>query len=124
MSGELRFADQKSKSFKTYPFEFSQAKLCYYKDKRVSHFVFFIIDDRLLWSILNVPPLYWNFQGAVKLAEWPVEEIVWYEGYENKRNPTSRSVEDCLRILQIIVAMLIITININYFVLLGGLLLS
>lgn len=62
MSGELRFADQKTKSFKTYPFEFSQAKLCYYKDKR----------------------------GAVKLAEWPVEDIVWYEGYEPKRNPTSR----------------------------------
>lgn len=62
MSGELRFADQKSKSFKAYPFEFSQAKLCYYKDKR----------------------------GANKLAEWPVEEIVWYEGFESKRNPNSR----------------------------------
>lgn len=62
MSGELRFADQKSKSFKTFPFEFSQAKLCYYKDKR----------------------------GATKLGEWPVEDIVWFEGYEPKRNPNSR----------------------------------
>ncbi|KAJ1523578.1 hypothetical protein ONE63_001425 [Megalurothrips usitatus] len=62
MSGELRFADQKTKSFKTYPFEFNQAKLQYYKDKR----------------------------GAIKLGEWPVEDIVWYEGYESKRNPNSR----------------------------------
>ncbi|KAK3909307.1 Arf-GAP with Rho-GAP domain, ANK repeat and PH domain-containing protein 2 [Frankliniella fusca] len=62
MSGELRFADQKSKSFKAFPFEFSQAKLCYYKDKR----------------------------GANKIAEWPVEDIIWYEGFEPKRNPNSR----------------------------------
>ncbi|PSN41421.1 hypothetical protein C0J52_16872 [Blattella germanica] len=34
LCGDLRFADCKSRSFKTYLFEFSQAKLCYYKDKR------------------------------------------------------------------------------------------
>ena len=33
---DLRFADRKSRSFKTYLFEFSQAKLCYYKDRSVS----------------------------------------------------------------------------------------
>lgn len=37
---ELRFADQKSKVFKSYQFEFAQAKLCCYKDKSVSFFCF------------------------------------------------------------------------------------
>jgi hypothetical protein len=36
LCGDLRFADRKTRSFKAYLFEFSQAKLCYYKDKRVS----------------------------------------------------------------------------------------
>jgi hypothetical protein len=36
LCGDLRFADRKNRSFKTYLFEFSQAKLSYYKDKRVS----------------------------------------------------------------------------------------
>jgi hypothetical protein len=36
LCGDHRFADRKNRSFKTYLFEFSQAKLCYYKDKRVS----------------------------------------------------------------------------------------
>lgn len=36
MSGELKYVDDKSKSFKNYMFEFSQAKLSYYKDKNVS----------------------------------------------------------------------------------------
>jgi hypothetical protein len=36
LCGDLRFADRKNRSFKTYLFEFSQAKLCYYKDKSVS----------------------------------------------------------------------------------------
>lgn len=61
-SGELRFADLKSKSFKSYLFEFSQAKLSYYKDKL----------------------------GSVKLGEWKIEDIVWYIGYEPKRNPQTR----------------------------------
>lgn len=61
-SGELRFADLKSKSFKSYLFEFSQAKLSYYKDKL----------------------------GSVKLGEWKIEDIVWYIGHEPKRNPQTR----------------------------------
>ncbi|XP_054275592.1 arf-GAP with Rho-GAP domain, ANK repeat and PH domain-containing protein 3-like isoform X2 [Macrosteles quadrilineatus] len=60
--GELRFADLKSKSFKCHLFEFSQAKLCYYKDKA----------------------------GSIKLGEWKIEDIVWYIGHEPKRNPHTR----------------------------------
>lgn len=37
---ELKFADYKSKSFKSYQFEFSRAQLCYFKDKSVSNFIF------------------------------------------------------------------------------------
>jgi len=59
---ELRFADRKSKSFKTYLFEFSQAKLCYYKDRSCS----------------------------LKIGEWKIEDIIWYLGYEPKRNPQMR----------------------------------
>lgn len=62
MSGELRFADRKSKSFKPFVFEFSRATLCYYKDKK----------------------------GSVKMHEWKIEDIVWYLGYETKRNPQTR----------------------------------
>lgn len=61
-AGELRFADKKSKSFKTFIFEFSQAKLSYYKDKAC----------------------------AIKLSEWNIEEIIWYIGHEPKRNPQTR----------------------------------
>lgn len=61
-SGELKFADRKTKSFKSYTFEFSQAKLSYYKDKACAH----------------------------KLNEWKIEEIIWYIGHEPKRNPQSR----------------------------------
>ncbi|KAK9500341.1 hypothetical protein O3M35_001622 [Rhynocoris fuscipes] len=61
-SGELKFADQKSKSFRNYLFEFSQAKLSYYKDKACS----------------------------IKLNEWPIEDIIWYIGHEPKRNPQTR----------------------------------
>ncbi|XP_072749175.1 uncharacterized protein Rhogap15b [Anoplolepis gracilipes] len=59
ISGELKFADTKTKNLKTYLFEFSQAKLCCYKDKVCS----------------------------VKLHEWKIEDIVWYLGHEPKRNP-------------------------------------
>lgn len=38
VGGEYKFADQKSKSFKTYQFQFTCAKLCYYKDKSVRRF--------------------------------------------------------------------------------------
>ncbi|XP_039287667.1 uncharacterized protein LOC111058843 [Nilaparvata lugens] len=61
-SGELKFADLKSKSFKSYVFEFSQAKLSYYKDK----------------------------SGSCKLGEWRIEDISWYLGHEPKRNPQMR----------------------------------
>ncbi|KAK1125580.1 hypothetical protein K0M31_005939 [Melipona bicolor] len=58
-SGELKFADTKSKNFKSYLFEFSQAKLYCYKDRVCA----------------NV------------LYEWKVEDIIWYLGHEPKRNP-------------------------------------
>ncbi|KOC67459.1 Arf-GAP with Rho-GAP domain, ANK repeat and PH domain-containing protein 2 [Habropoda laboriosa] len=58
-SGELKFADTKSKNFKNYLFEFSHAKLYCYKDKVCA----------------NV------------LYEWKVEDIIWYLGHEPKRNP-------------------------------------
>ncbi|KAL2734532.1 hypothetical protein V1477_013709 [Vespula maculifrons] len=59
ISGELKFADVKSKNFKNYLFEFSQAKLYCYKDKVCS----------------------------TKLHEWKIEDIIWYLGHETKRNP-------------------------------------
>ncbi|EFN61039.1 Centaurin-delta-1 [Camponotus floridanus] len=59
ISGELKFADTKTKNLKNYLFEFSQAKLCCYKDKVCS----------------------------VKLYEWKIEDIIWYLGHEPKRNP-------------------------------------
>lgn len=59
VGGEYKFADQKSKSFKTYQFQFTCAKLCYYKDKSCS----------------------------VKIGEWKIEDIIWYIGHEPKRNP-------------------------------------
>ncbi|XP_076171289.1 rhoGAP_ARAP and RA_ARAPs domain-containing protein RhoGAP15B isoform X2 [Ptiloglossa arizonensis] len=58
-SGELKFADRKTKHFKSYLFELTQAKLCCYKDKVCS----------------------------TKLYEWKIEDIVWYMGHEPKRNP-------------------------------------
>ncbi|XP_076248320.1 rhoGAP_ARAP and RA_ARAPs domain-containing protein RhoGAP15B [Calliopsis andreniformis] len=57
--GELKFADRKTKSFKNYLFELSQAKLCCYKDKVCSN----------------------------KIHEWKVEDLIWYLGHEPKRNP-------------------------------------
>lgn len=35
VSGELKYADRKMKNFKNYIFEFSEAKLNYFKDKKV-----------------------------------------------------------------------------------------
>ncbi|XP_076759768.1 rhoGAP_ARAP and RA_ARAPs domain-containing protein RhoGAP15B isoform X1 [Xylocopa sonorina] len=58
-SGELKFADTKSKHFKNYLFEFSQAKLYCYKDKVCANILY----------------------------EWKVEDIIWYLGHEPKRNP-------------------------------------
>ncbi|KAG8225490.1 hypothetical protein J437_LFUL009483 [Ladona fulva] len=62
VNGKLRFADTRAKSFKTFTFEFSQAKLSYYKDER----------------------------GSNKIADWKVEDILWYLGHEPKRNPQTR----------------------------------
>ncbi|KAF5288224.1 hypothetical protein FQA39_LY03992 [Lamprigera yunnana] len=61
VSGELKYADNKTKTFKLYTFEFAQAKLSYYKDKACS----------------------------VKLGSWNIEDILWYIGHEPKRNPQS-----------------------------------
>ncbi|KAK4876934.1 hypothetical protein RN001_009440 [Aquatica leii] len=61
VSGELKYADCKSKAFKLYMFEFAQAKLSYYKDKTCS----------------------------TKLGSWNIEDILWYIGHEPKRNPQS-----------------------------------
>ncbi|XP_076647244.1 rhoGAP_ARAP and RA_ARAPs domain-containing protein RhoGAP15B isoform X4 [Halictus rubicundus] len=58
-SGELKFASSKMKHFKTYLFEFTQGKLCCYKDKVCS----------------------------TKMYEWRIEDIIWYLGHEPKRNP-------------------------------------
>lgn len=60
--GDLKFADRKSKSFKSFLFEFSQSRLCYYKDKK----------------------------GSIKLGEWKIEDIIWYQGFEKKRDPHTR----------------------------------
>ncbi|CAH2035023.1 unnamed protein product, partial [Iphiclides podalirius] len=60
--GELRLANESSKSFKLHMFEFNKTKLCYFKDK----------------------------QGSQKIDEWDVKDILWYVGHEPKRNPQSR----------------------------------
>ncbi|XP_018335487.1 arf-GAP with Rho-GAP domain, ANK repeat and PH domain-containing protein 1 [Agrilus planipennis] len=62
VSGELKFADNKSRMFKNFIFELAQAKLTCYKDKTC----------------------------AVKLSSWNIEDIVWYLGNEPKRNPQSK----------------------------------
>ncbi|XP_018563544.1 arf-GAP with Rho-GAP domain, ANK repeat and PH domain-containing protein 1 [Anoplophora glabripennis] len=62
VSGELKFADNKSKLFKLLTFQFSQGKLAYFKDKT----------------------------GEILLHSWNVEDIIWYLGHESKRNPQSR----------------------------------
>lgn len=62
VSSELKYADRKMKSFKNYLFEFSEAKLHYFKDKKTSS----------------------------KIKEWPIEDIIWYLGYEPKRDPKTR----------------------------------
>lgn len=62
VSAELRFADNKTKHFKTSSFEFAQAKLSHYKDKACSQ----------------------------KIDSWNIEDIVWYMGNEPKRQPLSK----------------------------------
>ncbi|XP_045784309.1 arf-GAP with Rho-GAP domain, ANK repeat and PH domain-containing protein 1 [Maniola jurtina] len=60
--GELRLANESTKAFKLHMFEFSQGKLCYYKDK----------------------------QGSHKIEEWDIKKILWYVGHEPKRNPQAQ----------------------------------
>ncbi|KAJ8981459.1 hypothetical protein NQ317_000135 [Molorchus minor] len=62
VSGELKFADNKSRLFKLLTFQFSQGKLTCFKEKT----------------------------GETVLHSWNVEDIVWYLGHETKRNPQSR----------------------------------
>ncbi|KAK7590403.1 hypothetical protein V9T40_002016 [Parthenolecanium corni] len=59
---ELFYADRKMKSFKNHYFEFSGGTLCFYKDKK----------------------------SSVKLKEWNIDDIIWYLGFESKRNPCCR----------------------------------
>lgn len=59
---ELRFADSKSKNFKPFMFEFTQATLKYFKDR----------------------------YSLTELSAWNIEDIVWYLGHEPKRNPPSK----------------------------------
>ncbi|XP_032526576.2 arf-GAP with Rho-GAP domain, ANK repeat and PH domain-containing protein 2 isoform X1 [Danaus plexippus] len=60
--GELRIANETTKSFKLHMFECSNSKLCYFKDK----------------------------QGSHKIEEWNIKDLLWYVGHEPKRNPQSR----------------------------------
>ncbi|CAH1105349.1 unnamed protein product [Psylliodes chrysocephalus] len=62
VSGEMRFADNKTRLFKLYTFQFSQGKLTCFKDKT----------------------------GEIILHSWNIEDIIWYLGHESKRNPQSR----------------------------------
>ncbi|XP_015364113.1 PREDICTED: arf-GAP with Rho-GAP domain, ANK repeat and PH domain-containing protein 2 [Diuraphis noxia] len=59
---DLKFAEQKSKTFKSYLFEISNGKLICYKDK----------------------------SGSTSLYEWFVKDLIWYIGFEPKRNPHTR----------------------------------
>ncbi|KAL1517999.1 hypothetical protein ABEB36_001689 [Hypothenemus hampei] len=62
LSGDLKFADSKSRTFKQLLFQFSQGSLTVFKDKT---------SDASLYS-------------------WRIEDITWYLGHESKRNPQSR----------------------------------
>ncbi|KAL4096744.1 hypothetical protein QTP88_021638 [Uroleucon formosanum] len=59
---ELKFAEQKSKSFKSYLLEITDGKLICYRDK----------------------------SGSTTLYEWFVKDLIWYIGFEPKRNPHAR----------------------------------
>ncbi|EFA00372.1 arf-GAP with Rho-GAP domain, ANK repeat and PH domain-containing protein 1 [Tribolium castaneum] len=62
VSAELKFSDNRSRNFKLYTFEFSQAKLNCFKDKTCEE----------------------------KLFTYNIEDIMWYLGHESKKNPQSR----------------------------------
>ncbi|XP_066157083.1 arf-GAP with Rho-GAP domain, ANK repeat and PH domain-containing protein 1 isoform X1 [Euwallacea fornicatus] len=65
LSGELKFADSKSRLFKPFMFQFTQGSLTVFKDKHSSD--------------VN------QYQHS-----WRIEEITWYLGHEQKRMPQSR----------------------------------
>ncbi|XP_022910066.1 arf-GAP with Rho-GAP domain, ANK repeat and PH domain-containing protein 2 [Onthophagus taurus] len=58
VSGELKYADSKSKNFRSHMFDLRQAKLSYYKDHKC----------------INV------------IESWKIEDLTWYFGHEPKRN--------------------------------------
>ncbi|XP_076272951.1 rhoGAP_ARAP and RA_ARAPs domain-containing protein RhoGAP15B isoform X2 [Rhynchophorus ferrugineus] len=62
VSGELRFADSRSKVFRTLLFQFTQGCLSCFKDKS---------NDASMFS-------------------WRIEDLIWYFGHEPKRNPQSK----------------------------------
>lgn len=62
LSEEFRFADNKTKTFKSFTFKFSQMKLSYYKDKSAN----------------------------IKIQEWNIEDILWYFGFEPRRDPQTK----------------------------------
>ncbi|CAG9770406.1 unnamed protein product [Ceutorhynchus assimilis] len=62
ISGELKFADSKTKLLKVYNFQFTQGCLSCFKDK----------------------------SSDINLYSWRIEDITWYLGHESKRSPQSR----------------------------------
>ncbi|XP_030762777.1 arf-GAP with Rho-GAP domain, ANK repeat and PH domain-containing protein 1 [Sitophilus oryzae] len=62
VSGELKFADSKSRVFRTMLFQFTQGCLSCFKDKT---------SDASLFS-------------------WHIEDLIWYLGHEPKRHPPSK----------------------------------
>lgn len=48
LSEEFRFADNKTRTFKSFTFKFSQMKLSYYKDKSVRYIAYFLFNAIVL----------------------------------------------------------------------------
>ncbi|KAK9877230.1 hypothetical protein WA026_016977 [Henosepilachna vigintioctopunctata] len=62
ISGDMKFADSKTKSCKNFTFDFSRGQLSCYKDKACD----------------------------IKVSSWNLEDICWYWGHEIKRNPQTK----------------------------------
>ncbi|RZB94391.1 RhoGAP and/or PH domain containing protein [Asbolus verrucosus] len=62
VSGELKYSDFRSRSFKIFMFEFSQAKLNCFRDRTCDE----------------------------KIFTYNIEDIIWYLGHESKKNPQSK----------------------------------
>ncbi|KPJ00581.1 Arf-GAP with Rho-GAP domain, ANK repeat and PH domain-containing protein 2 [Papilio xuthus] len=60
--GQLRYANDATKKFKSYVFEVNSSKLSSYADS----------------------------QGSSKVEEWDINDIIWYFGHEVKRDPQCR----------------------------------